>query len=336
MKPTSARSLPPKLSIVAVRGLWQALWHAMMAQLAPTDRGGAYVRPTSQFRNYVSRADGASFPAATGRYRLYVGKSCPWAHRTLLTRALKGLEGAISVTFVSANAAAGGWIFDRPHRGCDTLAQFYRRAQPGYRGRATVPVLWDEHAQAIVNNESAEIIVMLNAEFDEFARHPECNLYPLDLQVDIDHWNERIYNAVNNGVYRCGMAQSQTAYDDACAELFAMLDELDATLATRRYVCGDRITLTDVRLFPTLIRFDAAYYGLFKCNRRRICDYEHLGPYLRDIYQLPGVAATCDLEAIVRDYYGNLFPLNPGGIIPAPPDRSYLFAPHQRESCLTS
>lgn len=304
-----------------------------MAQLAPANRGGAYVRPESQFRDRVSQACDAPYPPASGRYRLYVGKSCPWAHRTLLVRTLKGLEDAIAVTLVSASATAGGWVFDEPERGCDTLAQFYRRAQPGYRGRATVPVLWDEHTQAIVNNESSEIIVMLNSEFDECARHPELDLYPPAARTEIDRWNERIYAAINNGVYRCGMAQSQTAYEAAVAELFAALDELDDRLATRRYVCGDRLTLADVRLFPTLIRFDLAYYGLFKCNHRRIKDYEHLGAYLRDIYQWPGVAATCDLEAIVQDYYGNLFPLNPGGIIPAPPDMNYLLEPTHRESC---
>lgn len=308
------------------------MWRVMMAQLAPSDREGAYVRPDSQFRDRVSHAGETPYLAATGRYRLYVGKSCPWAHRTLLVRSLKGLEDAISVVLLSASASAGGWIFDETHQGCDTFAQFYRQCRSGYRGRATVPVLWDSQTGAIVNNESSEIIVLLNSEFNEFARHPELDLYPSDIRAEIDRWNERIYRAINNGVYRCGMAQSQAAYDAACAELFELLDELDKVLAARRYLCGDRLTLADVRLFPTLIRFDAAYYGLFKCNRRRICDYEHLGAYVREIYQHPGVADTCDLEAIVQDYYGNLFPLNPGGIVPAPPDPSALLAPHHRET----
>lgn len=195
-----------------------------------------------------------------------------------------------------------------------------------------MPVLWDKQTKAIVNNESAEIIVMLNSEFNDFAKHPTLDLYPEERREKIDHWNERIYHAVNNGVYCCGFAQTQEAYDQACNELFAVLDEIDAVLAMSRYLCGERVTLADVRLFTTLFRFDGVYYGLFKCNRRRIQDYENLGPYLRDLYQLPGVADTCDLEAVKRDYYGNLFPLNPGGIIPAGPDMTKLLELHGRES----
>ncbi|MEO1132580.1 MAG: glutathione S-transferase family protein, partial [Cyanobacteria bacterium J06639_1] len=214
VKSASGRSLPPKLSIAAVRAVWTTMWRVMMAQLAPSDREGAYVRPDSQFRNRISRAGATPYPAASGRYRLYVGKSCPWAHRTLLVRSLKGLDDAVSVVLLSASASSGGWIFDETHQGCDTLAQFYRQCHPGYRGRATVPVLWDSQTGAIVNNESSEIIVILNSEFDEFARHPNLDLYPSEIQAEIDRWNERIYEAINNGVYRCGMAQSQAAYDE--------------------------------------------------------------------------------------------------------------------------
>ncbi|MGA7934129.1 MAG: glutathione S-transferase C-terminal domain-containing protein, partial [Kovacikia sp.] len=186
--------------------------------------------------------------------------------------------------------------------------------------------------KTIVNNESAEIIVILNSAFNEFASNPELDLYPEDLRQTIDLWNEKIYPAVNNGVYRCGFAQTQAAYDDVCQALFATLDEIEAALETQRYLGGDRLTLADVRLFTTLFRFDVVYYGLFKCNRRRICDYPNLGAYLRDLYQLPGVADTCNLEAIKQDYYGNLFPLNPSGIIPAGPDMTNLWEPHGRET----
>ena len=307
------------------------MWQAMMSQLAPRDPAGAYVRPASQFRDRVSAAAGSRFPPASGRYRLYVGWGCPWAHRTLMVRALKGLEEAIAITTVSPSPESGGWVFDREEEGCRTLAELYQRAQPGYAGRNTVPVLWDSETKAIVNNESAEIIVMLDAAFNEFARCPDWTLYPPELQSRIDTWNETIYHAVNNGVYRCGFAQTQAAYAEACQDLFAVLDEIDTALAESRYLCGNSVTLADVRLFPTLFRFDAVYYGLFKCNRRRICDFKHLGAYLRDLYQLPGVADTCRLDAVKQEYYSNLFPLNPGGIVPAGPDID-LTQPHGRET----
>jgi putative glutathione S-transferase len=185
-------------------------------------------------------------------------------------------------------------------------------------------VLWDGETNTIVNNESAEIIVMLDRAFNAFAAHPEVSLYAESQRAAIDEWNQRIYHTVNNGVYRCGFAQSQAAYDQACAELFETLDAVEQQLQHHTYLCGDTITLADVRLFTTLFRFDGVYYSLFKCNRRRIQDYPRLSQYARNIYQLPGVAATCDLEAVKRDYYGNLFPLNPGGIIPAGPDITYL------------
>ena len=275
---------------------------------------------------------GNPYQPAAGRYRLYVGLGCPWAHRTLVVRALKGLEDAISVSIASPSSDQGIWVLDQEEEGLSTLPQLYEQALPGYSGRCTVPVLWDKQTKAIVNNESAEIIVMLNSQFNEFAKNPTLDLYSEELFEKIDQWNEKIYHAVNNGVYRCGFAQSQEAYDQACNELFATLDEIDAKLAMSRYLCGDRITLADVRLFTTLFRFDVVYYALFKCNRRRIQDYENLGPYLRDLYQLPGVADTCDLKAVKRDYYGNLFPLNPGGIIPGGPDVTSLLEAHGRES----
>jgi putative glutathione S-transferase len=301
----------------------------MMSQLAPRDRQGAYVRPESEFRLRVSGA-GPFLPEAD-RYVLIVGMGCPWAHRTLVTRALKGLETAIAVVKVIPSPEAGGWIFPEPFFGCSSLRELYLKAKPGYQGRSTVPVLWDTQTQSIVNNESAEIIVLLNESFHAVATHSELDLYPDPLRPTIDDWNQRIYHAINNGVYRCGFAQTQAAYTEACQSLFTLLDELDQVLATQRYVCGDRITLVDVRLYPTLFRFDTVYYPLFNCNVRRIRDYPNLGPYLQDLYQSPGVATTGDLTAVKQEYFGNLFPLNPGGIIPLGPDQSWLEDPHGRD-----
>lgn len=308
------------------------MWQIMMSQMAPRNQAGEYIRPNSFFRKSISKEPANPYQPAAGRYQLYVGLGCPWAHRTLVVRALKGLSDAISVSIVSPSPEDGGWLLNQPEAGCRSLAQLYELAEPGYTGRSTVPVLWDNQTKTIVNNESAEIIVILNEQFNEFALHPELDLYPEELRAKIDRWNDKIYHAVNNGVYRCGFAQTQAAYNQVCDQLFATLDEIDAALATNRYLCGDRVTLADVRLFTTLFRFDIVYYGLFKCNRKRIRDYQHLGAYLRDLYQLPGVADTCDLDSIKRDYYGNLFPLNPGGIIPAGPDMTSLLEPHGRES----
>ena len=325
------KSLPPKIIIALGKFVWTTMWHLMMSKLAPPSKSGEYIRPSSQFRNFVGKESGNPYQPAVGRYNLFVGLGCPWAHRTLVVRSLKGLEDVISVSNVSPSPIEGGWVLDREEEGCRTLAELYELAKPGYSGRSTVPVLWDKQTKTIVNNESAEIIVMLNSEFNEFAKHPSLDLYPKELKEKIDWWNEKIYNSVNNGVYRCGFAQTQSAYEQACDELFTTLDEIDAALKTNRYLCGENVTLADVRLFTTLFRFDVAYYGLFKCNRRRIQDYQNLGPYLRDLYQLPGVADTCNLEAVKQDYYGNLFPLNPGGIIPSGPDMTNLLKSHDRE-----
>jgi putative glutathione S-transferase len=317
-------SLPPGLLIRAAKQVWTTLWQTMMRQMAPASTEGDYQRPTSEFRRWIE--PGGNHPPAAHRYRLIVGMGCPWAHRTLVTRSLKGLEEAIALVPVVPSPDQGCWVFPTPFRGCRTLPELYRQAQPGYSGRATVPVLWDGDRAAIVNNESADIIVMLDGSFNEWATRPEVDLYPEDLKAAIDAWNDRTYSAINNGVYRCGFAQTQAAYDRAVAELFEALDAIDLALTHQPYLCGDWVTLADVRLFTTLFRFDVVYYSLFKCNRRRIQDYAHLGPYLRRIYGLPGVAGTCDIEAVKRDYYGNLFPLNPGGIIPAGPDLGYLQA----------
>ena len=326
-------ALPPSLLIRTAKTIWTTLWRTMMSQMAPSDKAGNYQRPKSVF---CDRIPSGQYPAAPNRYRLIVGMGCPWAHRTLIVRALKGLDTAIAVTIVSPSGNEGCWVFDHPSEqdslSCRTLPQFYAKTQKGYQGRATVPALWDSQTSTIVNNESAEIIEILNAAFNECAPQPDLNLYPVELQREIDRWNTLIYSAINNGVYRCGFAQTQTAYEAACNELFDTLDVIDTALATQRYLCGERLTLADIRLFTTLIRFDVAYYGLFKCNRHRIAEYKHLSGYVRDIYQLPGVADTCDVEAIKRDYFGNLFPLNPGGIIPLGPDLNSLDVPHGREN----
>jgi glutathionyl-hydroquinone reductase len=325
---TKRAALPPGLVVRTGKFVWNTLWHTMMSQMAPRSSTGEYTRPQSTFRTHQISPE-------PQRYCLIVGMSCPWAHRTLVTRALKKLDGAIGLFKVYPSTDEGRWLFepnqpDFPFLDCRSLPEFYRRAHPGYTGRATVPVLWDAHSQTIINNESADIIELLNSEFKDLAAGPD--LYPEALRTDIDALNDKIYATVNNGVYRCGFAQTQTAYDQAVGELFATLDALDGRLATQRYLCGEHLTLADVRLFTTLIRFDVSYHGIFKCNRRRIADYPHLSGYLRDLYQLPGIAETCDIEAVKRDYYGNLFPLNPGGIIPVGPGWESLLKPHGRES----
>lgn len=320
-------TLPPGLIVRLGKFAWTTMWRLMMSKLAPSNSSGEYIRPESQFRETVGTP---TYPPGVGRYQLIVGWGCPWAHRTLVVRALKGLSEAIALNIVSPSPDSGMWVFDQPEVKFTSLPEFYNHAKPGYQGRSTVPVLWDTHQNAIVNNESAEIMVMLNREFQEFAKYPDLDLYPPSLHEAIASWNDKIYHNVNNGVYRCGFAQSQSAYETACNQLFDTLDLIDQTLANSRYLCGDRITLADVRLFTTLFRFDTVYYSLFKCNRRRLVDYQNLYPYFRDIYQLPGVAETCNLEVIKQDYYGNLFPLNPGGIIPLGPDLD-LNQPHHRD-----
>lgn len=327
MAPFPKGTLPPGLVIRSGRFVWRSLWHLMMSRLAPRTPEGDYVRPASEFRHSLGNA---TYPPEAGRYHLIVGMGCPWAHRTLVTRSLKGLHEAVPVTVVEPDSNRGSWRFPESFQGCDTLPEFYQAAHPGYQGRSTVPVLWDSHNNQIVNNESADIIVMLNGTLNEFAEHHHVDLYPAAIKAQIDDWNQRIYVAVNNGVYRCGFAQSQAAYDRACTDLFQTLDDIDAVLANQRYLCGDLLTLADIRLFTTLFRFDAVYHSLFKCDRNRIQDYYHLGGYLRDLYQHPGIAETCDLEAVKRDYFGNLFPLNPSGIIPQGPGEQPLKAPQNR------
>jgi putative glutathione S-transferase len=308
--------------------VWNTLWQIMMSRLAPTDQAGAYVRPASQFRQTMG-AEG-SYPAAADRYRLIVGMGCPWAHRTLVVRALKGLEQAVPIWRVNPAADEGFWVFEPGQVDWRSLPELYQTAQPGYTGRSTVPVLWDTQSRTVVNNESADIIEILNGALNDFANRPNIDLYPVALKHQIDDWGDRIYAAINNGVYRCGFARTQTAYEAACTLLFETLDEIDQGLAHHRYLCGETLTLADVRLFTTLFRFDGVYHSLFKCDRRHLRDFEYLWPYARDIYQQPGVAETCDLETVRREYYGNLFPLNPGGLIPLGPDPTQWEIPHGR------
>lgn len=308
-------------------------WHDQWYDTASND--GRFVRAESAFRGRVSRDGASGFPAEAGRYHLYVSLACPWAHRTLIVRKLKQLESAISVSVVHWQMGDDGWEF-RDGPGCtpDTvngtrfLRDVYLLAQPRYSGRVTVPVLWDKATRTIVNNESAEIIRQLNREFDAFG-NASVDFYPAALAPEIDRLNARIYATVNNGVYRCGFATSQAAYDEAFDSLFTTLDELEARLAGQRYLLGARITEADWRLFTTLVRFDAVYYGHFKCNRRRIADYPNLSNYLRDLYQVPGVAGTVDLHHIKHHYYGSHRKLNPSGIVPKGPELDFA-VPHDR------
>ena len=323
------KSLPPKTLIKLGKYTWTTFWNIMMSNLAPRNKKGAYIRPESELRNWINTDNNNPYKAEDKRYTLYVGMGCPWAHRTLIVRALKGLEDIISLVVVTPAPLEGGWVI--PSENNRPLAHLYQEAQEGYTGRFTVPILWDSKSKTIVNNESSEIIIMLNDQFNNFAKFPELNLYPKELQEKIELWNEKIYHNVNNGVYRCGFAQTQTAYEEASRQLFETLDEIDLVLKTNRYLCGDILTLADIRLFTTLFRFDIVYYSLFKCSRQRIQDYEYLGDYVRELYQIKGIANTCDLESVQKDYFGNLFPLNPGGIIPIIPNINYLTLSHQRD-----
>lgn len=311
-----------------VEGKWSEDWQPVQA----TDAKGGFVRQASGFRNWVT-PDGsagptgeAGFPAEPGRYHLYVALTCPWASRTLIARRLKGLEAVVSVSVVEPALSDQGWRFgdypgsDRdPLLGATYLHELYSAAEPTYTGRATVPVLWDKKRRTIVNNESAEILRMLNAGFGDLARG-DLDLYPEDLRAEIDALNDSIYPRLNNGVYRAGFATTQVAYEEAFGEVFAALDELEARLAAGGpYLFGDRFTETDIRLFVTLVRFDAAYHGLFKCNLRRIADYPALSAYLARVLALPGVRETVSIDHIKRGYY-SIKALNPTGIVPVGPD----------------
>lgn len=317
-----------------VEGKWTADWHPVQA----SDAKGGFVRQVSGFRNWVT-PDGSAgmtgeggFKAEADRYHLYVALICPWASRTLIGRALKKLEDVISVSVVEPALSDQGWHFgDYPGsdrdtlNGADYLHQIYTSADAVYTGRATVPVLWDKERHTIVNNESADILRMLNSGFGVFA-DDTIDLYPEHLRVEIDALNERIYPRLNNGVYRAGFAITQNAYEEAFADVFGMLNELETRLESQGpYLFGDRLTEADVRLFVTLVRFDAAYNGLFKCNLRRLADYSRLSRYVKNILAIPGIRGTVNIDHIKRGYY-SIKALNPNGIVPVGPQLPFEHA----------
>ena len=317
-------------------GEWNTGWYDTKSS------GGRFERSTAGFRNWIT-PDGSAGPSGEGgfaaeadRYHLYVSYACPWAHRTLIFRALKGLEDIISVSAVHPDMLTDGWTFSSDFDGAtgDTLygstflRDIYTRADPKISGRVTVPILWDKKRETIVSNESAEIIRMLNSAFDDLTGNRD-DYYPADLHTEIDAINDRVYDTVNNGVYKAGFATTQAAYDEAVAPLFASLDWIEELLSTRRYLTGARITEADWRLFTTLIRFDKVYHGHFKCNLRRIVDYPNISAYLRELYQWDGVAQTVRFDHFVRHYHYSHDTINPNRIVPITPDLD-LTTPHGR------
>jgi putative glutathione S-transferase len=314
-----------------VDGQWKDVWYDT------ANTGGRFVRQDSAFRSRIT-ADGSSgYPAVSGRYHLYVSLACPWAHRTLIARRLKGLEDHISVSVVHPLMLDNGWTFASgpgviadPVHGADCLHQVYTAAKPDYTGRVTVPVLWDLEAGTIVNNESSEILRMFDAELDALTADGP-RWYPGALRDEIDEINDLVYHRVNNGVYKAGFATSQEAYDEAVQALFETLDELEARLASRRYLVGSQLTEADWRLWTTIVRFDAVYHGHFKCNRRRIVDYPNLWGWARELWQVPGVVDTVDFEHITTHYYASHRTINPTGIVPIGPATDWWSA-HGRES----
>lgn len=323
-----------------VEGKWVDRWYDTKKS------GGKFIRTEAQFRNWVT-PDGSAgpsgesgFAAESGRYHLYVSLACPWAHRTLILRHLKGLEAHIGVSVVHPDMLEDGWVFSGPDFGSDVQVQddlygsrcyheLYTRAQPDYSGRVTVPILWDKEKQTIVSNESAEIILMLNSAFNDITGNKD-DYYPDALKDEIDKVNERVYHDVNNGVYKSGFATTQEAYEEAFDALFQSLDWLEDILAKQRYLAGEQLTLADWRLFTTLIRFDAVYVGHFKCNHKRIEDYPNLSNYLRELYQVEGVADTVHLDHIKRHYYFSHRSINPHGVIPKGPALDFN-RPHDRD-----
>lgn len=301
-----------------------------------TNEEGEFDRQETDFRDRIEKGN-EKFPPESGRYHLYVSYACPWAHRTLVTRALKGLEGAISVDVVDPYRAEDGWQFTPEKDGCtpDTINGFeylreaYVAADPNYTGRVTVPVLWDKELETIVNNESEEIMRMLDTAFDRFSTH-DVDLYPENYQDEIDRIIEEIYDPINNGVYRAGFAESQEAYEQAVGELFDALNHWNDVLSEQRYLAGSVLTEADIAMFTTLIRFDDVYHTHFKCNRRKISEYPSLWNYLKELYQLPGVAETVNLDHIREHYYTTQSDINPKHIVAVGPDHAFD-APHDRE-----
>jgi putative glutathione S-transferase len=311
--------------------LIDGVWHEQDPDATKAGGGGRFERAETAFRNWVT-PDGRpgptghdGFAASAGRYHLYVSLACPWAHRTLIVRALKGLEQIVPVSVTHWLMAEQGWTFAQgegvipdPLFNSRYLHELYTRADPNYTGRASVPVLWDKHTQTIVNNESSEIIRMFNTAFNA-AGAKQGDFYPKDKRGEIDEVNARVYDTLNNGVYKAGFAATQAAYEEAVTPLFDTLDWLEDRLGQSRFLLGEHLTEADIRLFTTLVRFDAVYHGHFKCNIRRIADYRNLWPYTRDVYQLPGVAPTVNLQHIKRHYYMSHKRINPTGIVPVGP-----------------
>ena len=308
-----------------VEGVWHDVWYDTKSN------GGKFVREDAGFRNWIQDEPDAEFKPESGRYHLYVSLACPWAHRTLIFRKLKGLEEHIDVTVVCPDMLSQGWQMGLPEPlfGHTRMHQIYTQAKPDYTGRVTVPVLWDKKTNTIVSNESSEIIRMFNSAFNELTDN-HADYYPAHLQSVIDEWNDFIYPNVNNGVYRCGFATTQDAYEDAFDSLFSALDKIDAHLATNRYLTGNQITEADWRLFTTLIRFDSVYVGHFKCNKKRIADYTHIQGYLKELYQVDGIAETTDFYHIKRHYYFSHTGINPTQVVPKGPELD-LESPHGRE-----
>ena len=320
-----------------VDGKWVDRWYDTRVT------GGRFVRQESRFRNWITLdgspgpTGGGGFKAEPGRYHLYVSLACPWAHRTLIFRALKRLENAISHSVVHWLMGKEGWTFDEgagvipdPVLGARRLYEIYLRSNPTYTGRVSVPVLWDKQRNVIVSNESSEIIRMLNSAFDAMGA-ASGDFYPADLRETIDSLNARIYDTVNNGVYKAGFATTQEAYEEAVRSLFATLDTLEERLARERYLCGARLTEADWRLFTTLVRFDPVYVGHFKCNVKRLIDHPNLWGFARELYQYPGVSDTVNFTHIKRHYYQSHSQINPTGIVPLGPEIDFL-APHGRNS----
>lgn len=320
-----------------VDGEWHDTWYDTKAT------GGAFKRSTAGFRNWIT-ADGSAgpsgeggFPAQSGRYHLYVSYACPWAHRALIFRALKGLEDHITISAVHPDMLSDGWTFERDEQGAtgDTLyglpflRDIYTKAQPDVSGRVTVPILWDKERETIVSNESSEIIRMFNSAFDEITKNTN-DYWPTALHAEIEEVNKRIYSNINNGVYKAGFATSQTAYDRAVTALFDSLDWVEERLSRNRYLMGERVTEADWRLLTTLLRFDPVYHLHFKCNRRRIVDYPNIWGYTRELYQIEGVAQTLNLDHIVRHYHYSHDTINPNRIIPINPILDFA-APHNRD-----
>jgi putative glutathione S-transferase len=320
-----------------VDGVWHDEWYDTKSS------GGKFERAAAKFRNWIT-ADGragpsgsAGFPAQSGRYHLYVSYACPWAHRALIFRGLKGLEDHMTISVVHPDMLSDGWTFQTDTNGAtgDTLyglpfaRDIYTKADPAFSGRVTVPILWDKERETIVSNESSEIIRMLDSAFDAITDNTD-TYWPEDLRADIETVNDRIYDTLNNGVYKSGFATTQDAYDAAVHPLFDTMDWLEDRLSTHRYLMGDTLTEADWRLFTTLVRFDPVYHLHFKCNRKRVVDYPNLWAYTRELYQMPGVAETVNLDHIVRHYHYSHESINPHRIIPVNPQIDFA-TPHGRD-----